>query len=632
MSSRLHGVILVALAWGVYAIGIQAPFLLDDNVFITNPSSGVGDLWSFDDYRNRPVMMFSLSLNYAIAGAEPAVFRLVNILIHTTAALLLYGVVRRTLMLPRCAAMTPETARGVAFAVAALWVVHPLNTSAVTYVWQRCESQMGMFFLGAIYATLRAAEGDRRGLWTSLSILCCLLGFGSKETMVAVIPVLLIYDWVLISGSLRGALRARWPLYALFAVVVALGVTVVLPNTSTNRGGFSVWEYASNQPAVLVDYLRLALAPYPLCFDYGRRASTSLLAILPAALLVSGMMAFTVRQLMRRSWQGVGGAWFFLILAPTSSVIVINDLMCEYRMYLSLIPVIAFGVAGGRMLCARWNIAPGKALCGALVVYGGLTVLRNYDYRSVVSIWESSIAAQPENERAHYCLATPLLRAGEIDRALHHAQRACEIKKNYMTQWTLAEVLYTAGEEERALELCEACLKLRRRDPRIHQQIGRVCRKLYKANPSEKAYLERCLKGYRKSVKLRPKKVPFHEEFAIVCAGFGQMQEAMELVGTVLRLDPSREPKIAALALSSANNKSSQEEQTLGVRLAQLLVQVSGGRKVKPLVNFGRVLTAVGMTDRAYAVYSQAIGLPQVQNNQKVRFQIEKLRAQLPRR
>ena len=72
MSSRVHGGLLVALAWGVYAIGIQAPFLLDDNVFITNPTSGIGDLWSFDDYRNRPVMMLSLSLNYAIAGAEPA--------------------------------------------------------------------------------------------------------------------------------------------------------------------------------------------------------------------------------------------------------------------------------------------------------------------------------------------------------------------------------------------------------------------------------------------------------------------------------------------------------------------------------------------------------------------------------
>ena len=83
MSSRVHGGLLVALAWGVYAIGIQAPFLLDDNVFITNPTSGIGDLWSFDDYRNRPVMMLSLSLNYAIAGAEPAAFRLVNILIHT---------------------------------------------------------------------------------------------------------------------------------------------------------------------------------------------------------------------------------------------------------------------------------------------------------------------------------------------------------------------------------------------------------------------------------------------------------------------------------------------------------------------------------------------------------------------
>ena len=68
------------------------------------------------------------------------------------------------------------------------------------------------------------------------------------------------------------------------------------------------------------------------------------------------------------------------------------------------------------------------------------------------------------------------------------------------------------------------------------------------------------------------------------------------------------------------------------MRLAQLLVQVSGGRKVRPLVNFGRVLTAVGSADRARAVYTQAINLPQVRNNQGMRFKIEQLRAALPRR
>ena len=238
MSSRAHAFALIALAFGVYAFGMAAPFVLDDKVMIvTDPA--IRDLWSFGSYPNRPVLMFTLSLNYALSGPDPVAFRITNIAIHAIAALLLYGVVRRTLRLPRVRSVAPDAVNGVAFAVAALWVVHPLNTQAVTYVWQRGESMMGLFFLGAIYATLRSAEGPRKGLWTGVAIVSCLLGFGTKETMVAVIPVLLLYDWVLISGTLRAALRARWPIYAMFAAVVAVGALVVLPNTSTPRGSFS---------------------------------------------------------------------------------------------------------------------------------------------------------------------------------------------------------------------------------------------------------------------------------------------------------------------------------------------------------------------------------------------------------
>ena len=324
MSNRTHAVLLVALALATYATGIVGEFVLDDRLIILT-GSGIGDLWSFEDYPNRPVLLFTLSLNYALSGPEPAAFRLTNILIHACAALVLYGVVRRTLSLPRMGQVPPATARGLAFAVAALWMVHPINTHAVTYVWQRGESMMGLFFLGAIYATLRSAEGPRKGLWIGVAIVSCLLGFGTKETMVAVIPVLLLYDWILISGSLPAALRARWPIYAMFAAIVAVGALVVLPNTSTTRGSFSTWEYASSQPGVVLDYLRLSVAPYPLCFDWGIQPPESLLGVIPAAIVIFGLLALTVRQLLRRSWQGVGGAWFFLVLAPTSSFIAIND-------------------------------------------------------------------------------------------------------------------------------------------------------------------------------------------------------------------------------------------------------------------------------------------------------------------
>jgi len=165
----------------------------------------------------------------------------------------------------------------------------------------------------------------------------------------------------------------------------------------------------------------------------------------------------------------------------------------------------------------------------------------------------------------------------------------------------------------------------------VQQQIGRLCRKIYKNNRSERDYLERCLEGYRRAVKLRPNKLSFHEEFVMVCVEFGKTPEAVELMRNVLRMDPSRESMFAMLAMNKARG-SSPEDRQMGVRLAQVLVEATGGAKVKPMVNLGRVLTAVGMTDQARLIYQRAIGLPEVRKNARMRAQIEQFLTKLTKR
>lgn len=622
MSNRTHAVLLVALALATYATGIVGEFVLDDRLIILT-GSGIGDLWSFEDYPNRPVLLFTLSLNYALSGPEPAAFRLTNILIHACAALVLYGVVRRTLSLPRMGEVPPATARGLAFAVAALWMVHPINTHAVTYVWQRGESMMGLFFLGAIYATLRSAEGPRKGLWTGVAIVSCLLGFGTKETMVAVIPVLLLYDWILISGSLPAALRARWPIYAMFAAIVAVGALVVLPNTSTTRGSFSTWEYASSQPGVVLDYLRLSVAPYPLCFDWGIQPPESLLGVIPAAIVIFGLLALTVRQLLRRSWQGVGGAWFFLVLAPTSSFIAINDLMVEYRMYLPLVAVIAFAVAGGRALCARVGAPPKVVLAVALLVYGSLTALRNLDYRSEIDLWQSSIAVSPNNPRAHNSLVRPYLDAGEKELALHHAQTAFSIKEGFLTRWKLAQALDVNGKLDEALMHAEECAKIRNRDAKVQQQIGRLYLK--------KRQVGKGMEAYKRSVQLAPKNPSMRIEYAERCAAFNRMDEAEEQIRAALRLDPSRVGQLVASVMNGVTDRQSSNKRQLGLRIALLTVKATGGREADPLVALGRAYMALGKPREARVAFAEALRLPAVRANLSLKKQLERTMSKLPR-
>src|SRR5205085_665567 len=137
--------------------------------------------------------------------------------IHLLAGLTLFGVVRRTLRLPRLPARSASSADGLAFAVALLWLVHPLHTHAVTYLVQRCESMMGLFYLLALYGLVRASTSPGARLWYLLSLLAALLGSATKEVMVTAPAVLLVYDRVFLADGWRDLVRRRFLYHAALA-------------------------------------------------------------------------------------------------------------------------------------------------------------------------------------------------------------------------------------------------------------------------------------------------------------------------------------------------------------------------------------------------------------------------------
>jgi hypothetical protein len=185
-----------------------------------------------------------------------------NLLIHLLAALILYGIVRRTLlgMGPNPA---PRSATWLAAMVAALWVVHPLNTQSVTFIVQRAESLAGLFFLASIYCVIRAAEGG--GGWGIAAVIACGLGMASKE-IVAVAPILaVLYDRTFLAGTFKEALTRRWKIYAGMAATWAfILLSLHTGHRETMVGfhlGISPIEYARTELNVIARYLHLAFWP-----------------------------------------------------------------------------------------------------------------------------------------------------------------------------------------------------------------------------------------------------------------------------------------------------------------------------------------------------------------------------------
>jgi hypothetical protein len=208
LSRYYPGLILLA---GIlaYANIFQGAFVLDDNKVIVQ-SRHIRTLGvPLDWLHSRGLTDLTFACNYAVGGLNPVDYHAVNLLIHLLSALVLFGLVRRALQRPEVPAGWRDAASGLAAAVAALWVAHPLTTGAVTYTCQRYEALMGLFYLVTLYAAHRAFSAERRTAWPAVAVCACVLGMWSKEIMFTAPVVVALYDRCFFSESWGGLWRRR---------------------------------------------------------------------------------------------------------------------------------------------------------------------------------------------------------------------------------------------------------------------------------------------------------------------------------------------------------------------------------------------------------------------------------------
>ena len=178
LKTRMLSPLLVMVAGLLaYHNSFTSPFIYDDELSIlTNPT--IRHLWPIWQVlspphrggftvEGRPIINLSLAINYALGGYDVWGYHALNLTIHVLAGLTLYGVVRRTLHRPRLRERFGATANGLALATAVLWTVHPLQTASVTYIIQRAESLMGLFYLLTLYGFIRGVESQRPRPWCS---------------------------------------------------------------------------------------------------------------------------------------------------------------------------------------------------------------------------------------------------------------------------------------------------------------------------------------------------------------------------------------------------------------------------------------------------------------------------------
>ncbi|HWX42907.1 MAG TPA: tetratricopeptide repeat protein [Blastocatellia bacterium] len=440
-----------------YIDTFKSPFIFDDE-WITH-NRDIRQLWPLTTVLfskanvHRPMVALSFAINYAISGLNVWSYHAVNLTIHILAALTLFGIVKVTLTGERLRGRFGANADSLALAVALVWMLHPIQTMAVTYTVQRCESLMGLFYLLTLYAAIRGFDSGSRK-WYALSIAACAAGMLSKQVMVTAPVLVLLYDVLFVTGSLRTSfVKRKWFYLGLAGTWAVLAATLIAAPTN-QTAGFAVktitpLRYLLSEFGVIVYYLRLAFWPSPLCLDYVWPRASTAAEIVPFAIIVGALVFATIYCVMRLKPAGYLGAWFFLVLSVTSSIMPFDDLIFEHRLYLPLAAVAALvvlgGYSGGRWLLDRAAFRYGSpagtggdvgrrlALASIVIVVaalGFLTLRRNVDYRNPMTLWMDVLAKQPQNGRARNNLGVLLLEKQDFDAALPQFELACLYSPN----------------------------------------------------------------------------------------------------------------------------------------------------------------------------------------------------------
>ena len=260
------------------------------------------------------------------------------------------------------------------------------------------------------------------------------------------------------------------------AVVLFLGAyQLTLPKAwaGSQLLGHTTWEYARTQPEVIWHYLRLCFWPVGQTADYDWKIQHNQWLIIPPAFVLISLFLLTLREIQRNTLWGVVGAWFFLILAPTSSLLSLSDLAFEHRMYLPSISVSIFVVGViHRLLHTANRIFPNGRratlylpwILGttATVALGCATYNRNTVWKNSFTLWQDVSRKVPHNPRGHDGMASELRQRGEHEAALHHAIQALELygPNSAHGHFAMGLTLQAAERYQEAIPYFEAGLKL----------------------------------------------------------------------------------------------------------------------------------------------------------------------------
>lgn len=572
---------LVGIA--AYANTFTAPFQFDDDAYIVNNPIirsfhyfvAPGDVAVLTErtptavppalryaFMTRSAGYFSFAVNYHLHGLNVVGYHIVNLAIHVLSAILVYLFVMAALRTEhfkgRAAGRGAFPDEFIAGAVALLFVSHPIQTQAVTYLSQRFASLASCFSLLALFLyslAVQSPPGLRRRSAYSVSLLAVVAAMLTKEFTFTLPFLIAFYDMMFLPGSMKERIKRLAPFAATLVIIPALvflqqGSVNALDSTmrtitAADASNIPRSHYLLTQFRVLVLYLRLLLLPVGQNVDHDVPVFTSLFdpPVLFSFLLLTALFAGAVwlalatrrnREHPELRFASFGMLWFFITLSVESSLIPLGELVAEYRLYLPSVGISMAVVSLGLMAARRFSLRPAivYGLCAlAVAVLSTATVLRNTVWASEIALWDDAVRKSPALVRPHQNLGLYYSTQGRLEDSRRELLAALALAPdNAELHNNLGVVYRKLGAYDLAIEEYTTVLKLSPDDVMARYNLGNV----YLAQ----GRIPEAIGAYEITVKLIPDYDEVHNNLGIAYCRNGRIDAAVREFDRALRLNP----------------------------------------------------------------------------------------------
>jgi protein O-mannosyl-transferase len=588
----IHILLIAAVGFLAYSNTFHGPFQWDEDEFIignpiiedlsyfVSPSKARGTAY-YPLLRSRPIGYLSFALNFRFHGLNVTGYHIINLLIHILSAVLVYFLVLLTFRTPYFLPPIRDLnspfpplifhySRLIPLAVALLFVAHPVQTEAVTYVFQRLASLVSMFYLLSLVLYIKgrlrsqSAESKAQGekntsryspgpiLFYSLSLLSAVLAMKTKENAFTLPLVITLYEFLFFSGPVKTRLFRLAPflLTLLIIPLTLIGmdkpageiISEMTDPAAMGSQDISRNEYLFTQFRVIVTYLRLLFLPVNQNIAYDYPVYHSLFAppvLLSFIVLVTifGAAAYLLFISLRAKGEqrragnreqkesgseslalspipyaiyyrliAFGIFWFFITISVESSIIPVPMLIDEYRIYLPSVGVFTSIVTGVFMLVFR---------AGSVIVGRNEKVAASMLLLTVVVLTAATYARNT-------------LWMDNVSLWQDVVRKSPNLYRGYTN---LGKAYFEKGQYEKALEMFERVVALRPSNFEAYNNRGNAFNSI--------GQLNKAIADYDKAIALNPSNFKAYNNRGNIFNSIGRLDEAMADYDKAIALNPS---------------------------------------------------------------------------------------------